>query len=154
MCSKSFSLQYELRIRRTQYTHMHTIFNIFKPTFRCFIPMTKSSIFLVPSTLISIASRNFSLNLTDATTLNTICVLQKKIKSIAIRVINNSAQSRREWQNKQTIHTSTSFQMTVLFSSLIFKSYASKFASIAFTLANCSGDSFRSLSKTCIGTFW
>lgn len=55
------------RCRNRQQLH------IYKYTFKCFIPITKSSIFLVPSTLISTASRNFSLNLTDATTLNTIC---------------------------------------------------------------------------------
>lgn len=45
----------------------------FKHTFSCFIPIAKSKIFFVPSTLISIASRSFSLNFTDATILNIIC---------------------------------------------------------------------------------
>lgn len=44
-------------------------------TFKFLIPITKSRIFFVPSTLISTASRSFSLNFTDATTLKTICML-------------------------------------------------------------------------------
>lgn len=47
--------------------------------------MTKSKIFLVPSTLISTASRSFSLNFTEATTLNTTCMhKEKQMKAFTI----------------------------------------------------------------------
>lgn len=53
---------------------INDIWKIVIHTFKFFIPIAKSNIFFVPRTLISTASRSFSLNFTDATTLKTICV--------------------------------------------------------------------------------